>query len=310
MAPRKGLCHDLGDFSHVRLFSGIFQIDQYIAAMQEKLKQQVLDAFLLVMRPVVRILLRYGIGYREFVEVTKTAFVDVASSDFGLRGRPTNISRVAVMTGLTRKEVKRLRDKIASGDSKISVKTTPLSDVLHQWHAQGDFTDKSGAPLTLPFSGDKGSFSDLVKRFGGDIPAGAMRTEMKRVGAVTEDQEGNLTLTRRVFTSGSNHDKLLTLLVHGAYALLSNIAHNTDASTESTAWAHRIAYTKSLPQGDSGQLRRITRDRISEFAESIDDVFMAYEALHEGDTRDEESSAIAVGVFYFEEQDKNANYEW
>jgi len=56
--------------------------------MQEKLKQQVLNTFLLVMRPIVRILLRYGIGYREFVEVVKTAFVDVASSDFGLRGRP------------------------------------------------------------------------------------------------------------------------------------------------------------------------------------------------------------------------------
>ncbi|MHC5092930.1 MAG: hypothetical protein ACYSO2_03405 [Planctomycetota bacterium] len=53
--------------------------------MQEKLKQQVLNTFLLVMRPIVRILLRYGIGYREFVEVVKTAFVDVASSDFGLR---------------------------------------------------------------------------------------------------------------------------------------------------------------------------------------------------------------------------------
>lgn len=278
--------------------------------MQEKLKQQVLDAFLLVMRPVVRILLRYGIGYREFVEVTKTAFVDVASSDFGLRGRPTNISRVAVMTGLTRKEVKRLRDKIASGDSKIAVKTTPLSDVLHQWHAQRDFTDNAGKPLSLPFSGGTASFSDLVKRYGGDIPAGAMRTEMKRVGAVSEDEDGNLTLTRRVFTSGSNHDRLLTLLVHGAYAMLSNIAHNTDAASEDSPWPHRIAYTKSMPQGDSGQLRRITRDRISEFAESVDDVFIAYEALHENDTRGGESNAIAVGVFYFEEQDKNANYEW
>ena len=69
--------------------------------MQEKTKQSVLDAFLLMLRPVVRILLRYGIGYREFAEVTKTAFVDVASADFGIRGRPTNISRVAVMTGLS-----------------------------------------------------------------------------------------------------------------------------------------------------------------------------------------------------------------
>ena len=121
--------------------------------MQDKTKQRVLDAFLLVMRPVVRILLRYGIGYREFAEVTKTAFVDVASADFGLRGRPTNISRVAVMTGLTRKEIKRLRDKIAEGENSVTVKTTPLADVLHHWHAQPEFTDSDGNPSALPYKG-------------------------------------------------------------------------------------------------------------------------------------------------------------
>ncbi len=112
--------------------------------MSDKMKQRVLDAFLLVMRPIVRILLRYGIGYREFAEIAKTAFVDIASSDFGIRGRPTNISRVAVMTGLTRKETRRIRDRIAKGESTIQVKTTPFSEVLHQWHAQPEFTDAAG----------------------------------------------------------------------------------------------------------------------------------------------------------------------
>ena len=262
------------------------------------------------MRPIVRILLRYGIGYREFVEVAKTAYVDIASTDFGLRGRPTNISRVAVMTGLTRKEVKRLRDKIASGDSKIRVKTTPLSDVLHHWHAQADFTDSSGQPISLPFSSGKISFSELVKRYGGDIPAGAMRTEMKRVGAVVEDEKGTLTLTKRTFTSPSDHERLLTLLVHGGYTMLSNIAHNTDPEREGGAWAQRIAYTQSLGQKDTGQLRRVARDRIGEFAESIDDIFIAYEALHKNGTTGSEKSTVAVGVYYFEELDSNANYEW
>ena len=76
--------------------------------MQDNIQRQILDAFFVILRPIAKILLRCGIGFREFVEVAKAAFVDVASSDYGLRGRPTNISRVAVMTGLTRKEVRRL----------------------------------------------------------------------------------------------------------------------------------------------------------------------------------------------------------
>jgi len=276
--------------------------------MQDKTKQRVLDAFLLVMRPVVRILLRYGIGYREFAEVTKTAFVDVASADFGLRGRPTNISRVAVMTGLTRKEIKRLRDKIAEGDSSISVKTTPLSDVLHHWHAQPEFTDSTGSPLKLPFSGGQQSFTDLVKRFGGDIPAGAMRTEMKRVGVIAEDDEGRLRVTDRTFKSASDDENLLTILVHGVYAQLSNVCHNFDPGRVDATWPNRIAYTRSLRKSDTKQLRRVTKDRIVDFAESMDDVFMAYESLQESDQ--DVSKAVAIGIYYFEETDENAEYEW
>jgi hypothetical protein len=66
--------------------------------MQDRIQQQVLGAFLIVLRPIARIFLRFGIGFREFAEISKAAFVDVASTDFGIRGRPTNISRVAVMT--------------------------------------------------------------------------------------------------------------------------------------------------------------------------------------------------------------------
>jgi len=281
-----------------------------LRAMQEKLKQQVLDAFLLVMRPIVRILLRYGIGYREFVEVAKTAYVSVASSDFGLRGRPTNISRVAVMTGLTRKEVKRIRDKIASGDNSISVKTTPLADVLHHWHAQSGYTDSSGVPTRLPFSGDEGSFSSLVKAYGGDVPPGAMRTEMKRVGVVEEDDDGSLRVVARAVRPDTDHERLVTILVHGAYSFLSNIAHNTEPGLSESRWPSRVAFTTSLQNNETKQLRRIAKDRISDFAESIDDIFIAYEALHDEAEKSGDGDPVAVGVFYFQEQDDDANYEW
>jgi hypothetical protein len=71
--------------------------------MQDNSKNIVLSALLKALRPLARILMQSGIGYREFSEISKSAFVDVATTDYGLRGRPTNISRVAVMTGLTSK---------------------------------------------------------------------------------------------------------------------------------------------------------------------------------------------------------------
>ena len=278
--------------------------------MRDDIQRQILAAFLVVLKPIARILLRFGIGFREFSEIAKTAFVDVASSDFGIRGRPTNISRVAVMTGLTRKEVRRLRDKIADGKHTVVVKPTPMWDILPYWHADGEFLDSAGRPAKLPFSGESKSFSSLVRRFGGDIPPGAMRTELKRVGAVEEDEAGNLTVLKRTFRPEVDHESLVASLVHGVYPLLATVSHNTNPNRNGSTWSQRIAFTQAVSKGDVPRLKRMTADRIESFAESIDDLFMAYETLNDQDIKGEDKTTLAVGVFYFEDREADKNYRW
>jgi len=273
------------------------------------MKQRVLDAFLLVMRPIVRILFRYGVSFNEFAEVAKTAFVDVASCEFGIRGRPTNISRVAVITGLTRKEVRRLRNKLESGRKPIQVKTTPISEILSRWHSETDFLDDRGRPAELSFSGGKGSFSDLVKRFGGDIPPGAMRAELKRVGSVAESETGELKIIRRSVIPVDNIDNLITSLVHGVYPLLSTVALNSDPDKKHEGIPQFTAYSQRIRKDDLKRLRRISYDRLAAAAEAFDDLFVAYESPKEPEGS-EGTTAVSVGLYYFEEHDANAKYTW
>ena len=283
--------------------------------MQDIIQQQILGAFLIVLRPIARILLRFGIGFREFSEISKTAFVDVASSDYGLRGRPTNISRIAVMTGLTRKEVRRLRDKIDIGEPTVNVKSTPLSEVLHRWYSESEFLDASGRPAILPFNGERASFANLVKRFGGDIPPGAMRTELKRVGAIEVSKSGKLKVVKRSIRPEGIHDRLIVALVHGVYPLVSSVAHNSNPDLNEDTWPQIAAFTKSVRKTDVGRLRRISLDRLMNVAESFDDLFMAYEELHDNKTFDEdrknvENKLVSVGVYYYEEKDPDMVSNW
>ena len=277
--------------------------------MQEKLKQQVLDAFLLVLRPVVKILLRYGIGVSEFSEIVKKSYVDVATTEYGIRGRPTNISRVAVMTGLTRKEVRRLRNSIETGEVSLSVKTTPIAEILHRWHAEDDFLDEKGRPAALVFREGTNSFSELVKRFGGDVPPGAMRTELKRIGSVVEDENGYLRVLKRTVVPSDQTDKLITSLVHSAYPLMSTIVENSATESSPAGLAQFAAYSTQISTGDLKRLRRISHDRLSDMAESFDDLFMAYETLHDS-AEESESTVVSVGLYYFEERDETAKYTW
>ena len=269
--------------------------------MQDTIQRQILNALLLFLRPIARALLRAGIGYREFAEISKSAFVDIATKDYGLRGRPTNISRVAVMTGLTRKEVRRLRDKASAGEETLVLRSTPMSIILHRWFTDREFLQASGKPAVLRFDGPEPSFSHLVRKHGGDIPPGAMRTELKRINAVRETDDGKLEVTKRNVSGLDVHDRLVTGLAKVLYPAALTIAHNTSCDKDDT-WVQRSAATKHVRADDVARLRRISSDRLAELTEAIDDLFVAYEALYEEDSAAKRNGrAVGVGVFYFEE---------
>ena len=214
------------------------------------------------------------------------------------------------MTGLTRKEVRRVRQKIENDDATISVKSTPLSLILHRWHSEGEFLDSSGRPAVLSFAGEGDTFSSLVKKFGGDIPPGAMRTELKRVGAIKEDGKGNLEIVSRILHPVEEQEKLITAIIHALYPLASTIAHNVNPDRDGPTWAQNNTYSQYIRKTDVPRLRRISRDRLSEISESIDDLFLAYEALHDTDASNADQNVVVVGVYYFEDQDGSAAEFW
>ncbi len=276
--------------------------------MHDNIQRQILDALLVALRPLARAMLRAGIGHREFAEISKTAFVDIATKDYGLRGRPTNISRVAVMTGLTRKEVRRLRNKTEAGDASVILRMPPMTELLHRWYTEGDFVDAKGLPRPLSFDGPGMTFSELVRRYGGDIPPGAMRTELKRIAAIKEDEGGTLTALKRNTTGADAYEKFVSCLVISVYPAALALAHNTNNANTDNTWVQRAATTKCIREEDLFRIRRVAQDRLAEFTESIDDLFAAYESLYQRVELASPSKAVGVAVTYFEEDSADASF--
>jgi len=276
--------------------------------MQDNSKNIVLFALLKALRPIARFLMKSGIGYREFAEISKSAFVDVATSDYGLRGRPTNISRVAVMTGLTRKEVKRLRDKIADGTQVDLARVIPPAEILSRWHSDKGYLDNAGRPLALAFDGTTPSFAGLVKKYGGDIPPGAMRTELKRVGAITEEEDGRLVVQMKDFRPVEREDQVQRALGLALYGLALSIDHNLNGDKEEN-WVERLAFSTRIRRGDNARVRRISQDRATEFVESVNDLFSAYETIYNDEEPETESTTVGVGVYYFESTEQDVDFE-
>ncbi len=154
----------------------------------------------MLMGPLVRILLRQGISYGEFSEVIKAVYVEIAIKDFKVTGRKATRTRVAVMTGLTRKEVKRVIDEAQKGEIELKSNFNRVMRVLVGWHTDAAFIGPYGMPLELQYettNPTEPTVSMLVKRFSGDMSPRSILDELIRVEAVRETDVGWFRVLRR-----------------------------------------------------------------------------------------------------------------
>ncbi len=255
--------------------------------------------FLALLQTLARLFLHFGKGYREFAELSKAAFVSVAAKDYGVHGRPTNVSRIAAMTGLTRKEISRIRSRIDNDEAAITERGTPLQEVIWAWQSTDEFLHCDGKPASLPLDGGLGSFQSLIRQFAGDIPEGAMRKELQRIGAAELVGE----TMRLCPTSPENkqaEEELAGDLRTGPYPLLSALAHNETVYKNSDAWPLETVGERSIRKSDVPRVRKLVSVRLRTATTNIADLLDAYATLHAGEGTDEPMVAVSAGVFYAE----------
>lgn len=239
--------------------------------------------------------MRSGIGYREFAEVSKTAFVNVAAEDYGLRGRPTNSSRVAVITGISRKEVARIRAR-GPGISEENIPVAPAAEVLHKWNTDAAYLDNDAEPRPLAFDDKAVSFASLVATSVGDIPHGAMKTELLRVGAIEELPSGEVRIVKRHFVPRRSDDKLQHGLEVAIRRLAETIAFNADPKREAKTRFERVVSSVSIKEDSFGELTDATSEMLQRFSEDYDDLLSKYENKN---NKASHSPEIGIGLYFF-----------
>ena len=263
--------------------------------MSNELKQAAFASLRLFMRPVVRLLLRCGVTWKECAELFKLVYVDVAAEDYGKRGRPANTSRVAILTGLSRREVKRAKDllKQPRGPALSSIeRINQASRVLSGWFQDPDFLDASGKPRLLPIEGELG-FAGLLKRYAPDIPPTAMVKELKKVGAVRETARGKLRALARYFMPASLD---LDGLVRSGSVLqdfAATVAHNQLRDRGEPARFEGRAMNLRVKRTARRAFREYVERHAMEFLESADH----WLSEHEASGKREKTDRLGIGVY-------------
>ena len=252
-----------------------------------------------LLRPLVRILLRNGVSYGSFADLAKWVYVDVATREFAIAGRKQSTSRVAVLTGFTRKEVHRLRQPSMRADREIAERYNRAARVIAGWRREREFLDAQGRPAALPVSGESGSFTSLVRRFSGDMPVRAVLDELRRVGAITELDDGRVELvTRAYIPKTSETDKLHILGTDVAY-LIATIDHNLRSDSTAPFFQRKVAYD-NLPDQVLPEFRKLSAEKAQLLLEELDRWLAQHDRDAEPGVEGTGRNWAGVGIYYFE----------
>lgn len=263
-----------------------------------KPRQVLVTALLRMLRPLVRVMLRGGMTFQAFAELAKHVFVEVGMTEFGIEGRKQTISRVAILTGLSRKEVQRVLTESKTHDHEEHERYNRASRVVAGWVRDRAFTNRKGEPATLSLEG-RNSFAQLVKQHSGDVPARAVLDELLRVGAVRE-QNGRVALVARAYVPrASNLDKLAILGEDVAY-LIETIDHNLEHGERDPYFQRKVMYD-NVPREAVAKLRSLSVERAQKLIELLDKRLSRYDRDVNRSVKGAGRKRVGVGIYYFEE---------
>ncbi|MBT8127041.1 MAG: hypothetical protein KJP15_06140 [Gammaproteobacteria bacterium] len=248
-----------------------------------------------ILRPLVRILLRNGIACGSFEEMVRKAYVDETFAQAQRHKSKVTISSVSAETGLSRKEVKRLKETDLNDSENTEQKYNRAIRVISGWLNDARFAYEEGNPRALPLDDSDNSFAILVKHYSGDIPTKAMLKLLESSSCV-EIKDDRVHLVRNAYVPGSDPEEIIRILGKDTSELINTIDHNL-TEEESAKWFQRKVSNPRIHIDALPEFKEYSRKRAQALLEELDTWLSQHEA-------DKDPSAIYVSLgIYYNEQD-------
>ncbi|MFV2054857.1 MAG: DUF6502 family protein [Thiohalomonadales bacterium] len=268
-------------------------------------KNSVLAATAKLMEPLIRILMSCGVSHVEFNELAKKLFVKVGYDHFGIQGRKTSISRVSVLSGLSRKEVVKITNLLENNltSSNVSRPLNRASRVLGGWLQDKNYQGKKNKPRTLIIRGDKFDFKQLVKQYSGDVTHGAILDELLRIEAVKLVGENKVTLISQGYVPVSDELDKLTIMGTSASDLLTTIDHNLHNSKE-PRFQREVVYGQ-LSKAGINEFRIVSRDKCNALILDLNQWLANKKRIEKELGLTQPGTRTGIGIYYIEDIKKD-----
>lgn len=263
--------------------------------MKNSSQQALTAAVLRILRPLVAVLLRHGMAYGTFAELARKVYVDKGFSQMEAAGKRPTVSGVSALTGLTRKETKRLRELDWDDDAGTAQRYNRAIRVLSGWTGNANYLDADGEPAVLPLEGGQGSFASLVREYSGDIPAKAMLKVLEASDTVAH-VEGGVRLLARAYVPAATPLEKLNILGTDVAELIATIGHNLEAPDDDLYFQRKVSNVLVPPEA-MAEFRAVSNRKSQELLEEYHRWLSDHE-IEPGAEGDTEPGYVAVGIYF------------
>lgn len=254
-----------------------------------------------LLRPLIRQMIAYGVSYPAFDRMVKQLYLEVAESDFPLSFKRQTDSRLALVTGIGRKDIPALRRQRRTRVEAIEVEDSVITHVVGRWLAGPPYSDADGAPRRLPYESEDAnapSFVRLVRDLGRDTPIRAVLDELLRVGSV--ELADNRVVLRRQAHVPATADAKLSLLGSDPAELFTTIVHNIEH--DETPWLQRKVVYDNVGSEGLEELRREAQRLGEAFLRRANEVVAQHDRDRNPAAPGGTRSRVVIGAYYFEEE--------
>lgn len=250
-----------------------------------------------VLKSLARFTLKRGMSVSAMNELARRAYLEAAIELIQAENAKTTTSRICAMTGMYRREVRRLEDLPPLSDQETSDKLNRTARVVSGWLRDSDFHTDNGNPAALKAEGEI-SFEVLVRKYSGDITPTAIKQELERLGIVSITRRGLIKLEKKVYLN-STEEQGVSVLGSDTSDLINTISHNIDQENESKLFQRKVAYI-NVPEENVPEFHQYAEKESQKLLVKLDHWLSKINAS--SSTNDK--YRIGVGIYQFQSRQR------
>jgi hypothetical protein len=209
-----------------------------------------------LLRPLLRVLIAQGITLPVLIRLLKELYVEVAEASFPLLEKAQTDSRINLLTGVHRKDVRALRGREREEDPPSPV-VSRNAQMISIWAGAPDYLDGRGRPRSLPRTGARPSFESLVETISKDIRPRVVLDEWLRQGLIRVDDTDLIHLNNAAFVPREDFDDLAYYFGRNLRDHIAASGHNLSGDTP--PMLERAVYYEKLTPQSIAELAAYTR---------------------------------------------------